>query len=122
SQVIAPLRYSFPVDSLIPAFKHQHRLTWGRLLARLLQQAVIHHYRDRQLQLPDAVIPLPLHRSRQARRGFNQAMELARPIAGAPPLPSRVWMPAPDGTTCATLSSAVTRRVSPVVTWPWSMT
>lgn len=87
SQVIAPLHYRFPIDSLIPAFKHQHRLTWGRLLVRLLQQAIIHHYRDRQLQLPDVVIPLPLHRSRQARRGFNQAMELARPIARALDIP-----------------------------------
>src|SRR5690606_33024794 len=42
--------------------------------------------------------------------------------AGPFHLPAPGTSPAPDGTTCATLSSAVTRRVSPVVTWPWSMT
>lgn len=36
---------------------------------------------------PDAVVPMPLHRARLVFRGFNQAMELARPLArrlGAP--------------------------------------
>lgn len=81
SQVIAPFRYSFPLDSLIPAFKHQHKLTYGRLMARLLLQAIEHHYAERQQVLPDLVIPLPLHRTRQAQRGYNQALELARPVA-----------------------------------------
>lgn len=83
SQVVAPFRYAFPLDSLIPAFKYQHKLTYGRLMARLLQQAIVHHYEERQQDLPELVIPLPLHRARQAQRGYNQAMELARPIARA---------------------------------------
>lgn len=81
SQVVAPFRYAFPLDSLIPAFKYQHKLTYGRLLARLLQQAIIHYYQERQQALPDLILPLPLHRARQAQRGYNQALELARPIA-----------------------------------------
>ncbi|MDN5698640.1 MAG: hypothetical protein L0G70_11810, partial [Rubrobacter sp.] len=31
----------------------------------------------------DAVVPVPLHRFRLARRGFNQASEIAREVAGA---------------------------------------
>ena len=81
SQIIAPFRYEFPLDSLIPAFKYQHKLTYGRLLAHLLHQTVVYQYAERQLQLPDLVIPLPLHRKRQAQRGYNQALELARPVA-----------------------------------------
>lgn len=81
SQVVAPFRYAFPLDSLIPAFKYQHKLTYGRLLARLLQQAIVHCYHERQQALPDLILPLPLHRARQAQRGYNQALELARPIA-----------------------------------------
>lgn len=81
SQVVSPFCYSFPLDSLIPAFKYQHKLTYGRLMARLLLQAVEHHYQERQQALPDLIIPLPLHRARQAQRGYNQALELARPIA-----------------------------------------
>jgi ComF family protein len=29
----------------------------------------------------DLIVPIPLHTSRLARRGFNQALELARPLA-----------------------------------------
>ena len=81
SQVVAPFLYRFPLDSVIPAFKYQHKLTYGRLMARLLLQAVEHHYREQDQALPDLLLPLPLHRARQAQRGYNQALELARPIA-----------------------------------------
>ena len=30
---------------------------------------------------PDNLIPMPLHKNRLSERGFNQAVELARPIA-----------------------------------------
>lgn len=81
AQVVTPFRYTFPLDSLIPSFKYHQQLTYGRLLARLLHQAVTHHYQERQQALPDLLIPMPLHRVRQAQRGYNQALELARPIA-----------------------------------------
>ena len=32
-------------------------------------------------ELPDGLLPVPLHSSRQRERGYNQALELARPIA-----------------------------------------
>lgn len=37
--------------------------------------------------LPDCLIPVPLHPSRFRARGFNQALELARPIAAKLRLP-----------------------------------
>jgi ComF family protein len=30
---------------------------------------------------PDCIIPIPLHPSRQRERGFNQAIEIARPLS-----------------------------------------
>lgn len=81
TQVVTPFRYAFPLDSLIPSFKYHQQLIYGRLLAHLLQQAVAQHYHERQQALPDLLIPMPLHRARQAQRGYNQALELARPIA-----------------------------------------
>ena len=44
-------------------------------MARKLKQ----HYASREL--PELIIPIPLHRKRLRQRGFNQAVELARPIA-----------------------------------------
>ncbi len=32
-------------------------------------------------ELPELIIPVPLHRARLRRRGFNQALEIARPVA-----------------------------------------
>ncbi|MEH6387045.1 MULTISPECIES: ComF family protein [Pseudomonas] len=81
NQIVAPFLYGFPVDSLILAFKHHHQLTYGRMLALLLLDAVRFHYRERHQALPDCLIPMPLHGARLAKRGFNQAMELTRPLA-----------------------------------------
>jgi ComF family protein len=34
-----------------------------------------------QTDLPEAIIPVPMHHSRVRFRGFNQALEIARPIS-----------------------------------------
>ncbi|WP_235801892.1 ComF family protein [Halopseudomonas pelagia] len=65
----------------MPAFKYHKQLIYGRLLAHLLADYVSFAYQEQQHALPDALIPMPLHRKRQAQRGFNQALELARPMA-----------------------------------------
>jgi ComF family protein len=74
SRAIVPLAWSFPVAELIGRFKYGGVLHYGALLGRLLAA----HCDGRQ---PDGVVPVPLHRARLAERGFNQALELARPVA-----------------------------------------
>lgn len=81
SQVVCPFLYRFPLDTLVPAFKYHNHLIYGRLLAQLLADYVAYAYHEHNHALPDALVPMPLHRKRQAQRGFNQAMELARPMA-----------------------------------------
>ena len=74
SRAVAPLEYAFPVDAAVKAMKFRRRLDY---LPAFTDQLA-------EVELPpgiDAVIPVPLHRWRQLRRGFNQAEELARPIA-----------------------------------------
>lgn len=39
------------------------------------------------LPRPDAIVPVPLHRSRLRQRGYDQALELARPLASALEIP-----------------------------------
>lgn len=80
AQVVCPLVYRFPIDSLVPAFKYHDQLIYGRAMAHLLAEAVQFHYSEHDQSLPDRVIPMPLHPTRQARRGFNQAQELAGPV------------------------------------------
>ncbi len=74
---IAALHYQRPVDALICGLKFNQQLQFARVLGNLLARAVL----NRNLPPPDALIPVPLHPGRQRQRGFNQAIELARPAA-----------------------------------------
>lgn len=73
---LAPLAYEFPVDAAIKALKFRRKLFYAPALAQLLCEACA--------TLPDdidAVLPVPLHWRRRWIRGFNQALEIARPVA-----------------------------------------
>lgn len=75
--IAAGTLYNEASRRLILAFKHGHRIALAPLLARLM----IARLGDIG---PDwIVIPVPLHRWRLWRRGFNQAALLAREIARA---------------------------------------
>lgn len=77
--------YDFPVDTLIRDFKYGHHLYLGRFFGECLAQMLAEAYATQPL--PDLVLPLPLHPNRLKTRGFNQAAELARPIARRLKLP-----------------------------------
>lgn len=69
--------YEFPVDYLLRRLKFDGRLEMARILGGLMAEHLAEVLEDR----PDCIIPVPLHRQRQRERGFNQSLELARPIA-----------------------------------------
>ena len=69
----AAFRYTFPVDRLIQSFKYGHHLALARFLAAELAAL--------GPAQADLVVPVPLADDRLAQRGFNQALELARPLA-----------------------------------------
>lgn len=71
-RVEAPLRYGFPVDTLITRFKHQASTPLGGLLAQLLARHLQHAYHD-GLARPDCLLPVPLSAQRERQRGFNQS-------------------------------------------------
>jgi len=71
--------YQSPIDRLISRFKFNQQLGYGRLFGQLMAEHIKHQYRGEQL--PDMVIPVPLHKRRLRERGFNQAQELARVCA-----------------------------------------
>ncbi len=73
---IAPCGWAFPVDAAIKALKFGRKLWYAPALAELLCEAS-----DRLPDDVDAVLPVPLHWRRRAFRGFNQAEEIARPLA-----------------------------------------
>lgn len=73
------LDYAFPLDRLVHALKYGHRLSVSRLFVDLMLAQPV--------PVADVVIPMPLHPARLRSRGFNQAAELARPLAKAWGLP-----------------------------------
>lgn len=79
----AAFLYRAPLDRLLPRFKFHHDLASGRLLAQLMAHACA------GCERPQALVPVPLHRGRLRQRGYDQALELARPLASHLRLPLR---------------------------------
>jgi ComF family protein len=69
-------RYAAPIDQAVQRFKYHADFRKGRWLgaemARVLAQ--------RPEPLPELILPVPLHEGRLRRRGYNQALELARSL------------------------------------------
>ncbi|MHA6206288.1 ComF family protein [Dyella soli] len=78
-----PFRYAWPLDRLESRFKFGADLAAGRVLSALWLREMP------DVARPQLILPVPLHRSRLRQRGYNQARELARPLAGALALPLR---------------------------------
>ncbi len=74
TRIVAPFQYAHPIDSLILRFKKRGDLACGTLLAALFAR---HCPELRDRELPDALIPVPLHTARLRTRGFDQARLLA---------------------------------------------
>jgi ComF family protein len=101
----APFRYAYPLDRLEARFKFGADLAAGKLLASLWIAS------RAPGELPDAIIPVPLHRSRMRSRGYNQALEIAKPLAKALRIP--LWRDALQrtrATDAQTELSALQRR------------
>jgi ComF family protein len=72
--------YQPPIIRLIRGLKFHRQLSHAHLLGELLALAVKEQWYRNQF-LPNAIIPLPLHPIRLKERGFNQSLELARPVS-----------------------------------------
>ncbi len=79
----AAWHYAAPLDALLPRLKYRSDLA----LARWLGERMAERLPAEDRAWAEGILPVPLHRWRLARRGFNQAVELARPCARASGLP-----------------------------------
>lgn len=82
-RALSVFRYAFPADRLLARLKYHGRLEPGQVLGGLLADVVT----AGNDAIPDLLLPVPLHPERLRERGFNQAVELARPLAKALGLP-----------------------------------
>jgi ComF family protein len=73
---IAMLHYAFPIDAAIKALKFNRKIFYSPAFGEILCAA--------EPLLPmdiDTLLPVPLHWRRKMMRGFNQADEIAGPLA-----------------------------------------
>jgi ComF family protein len=70
----APYRYEFPLVELVHRLKYGGQIAIARILGTLLARRLA----ERGAPAVDALVPVPLHPSREASRGYNQAGEIAR--------------------------------------------
>lgn len=76
---LALFPYQQPIIKLLTGLKFKGKLVYAKLFSKLLIEKIQHYYKE--ITLPDVIIPVPLHPARLRERGFNQALEIVRPIA-----------------------------------------
>lgn len=81
-QVWAGFIYTGPMPWLVTQLKFHQRLPHARLFAELMWLQLARPLEHQPDALPDMMMPVPLHPQRFRERGFNQAVEIARPLAG----------------------------------------
>lgn len=73
TNALAAFAYAYPLDRLLHAFKYRATLAYAPLFAEALAE---------QVQIPPQMLAaVPLSPRRQRERGYNQAQEIARPLA-----------------------------------------
>lgn len=75
----AAVSYAYPWSGLVARFKFQAEPGWAGTLAGMMARVP---GVPAAIAEADLVLPMPLTPSRLARRGFNQALQLARVLAG----------------------------------------
>ena len=76
-RAVSVLHYKSPVDYLIKKLKYHHQLEVADLLGKL----IVDKLKRLEWELPEQIIPVPLHVSRLEQRGYNQAVEIARTVS-----------------------------------------
>lgn len=75
--IFSAFYYQPPIDHWITQFKFSGNLRDGRLLTELCYEALLAQHDS---AWPELLIPVPLHQRRLQERGFNQAVEIAKPL------------------------------------------
>jgi ComF family protein len=77
---IAAVDYAAPLDQLVLQLKFGAGLALAPFFGQALRDAVL---ANAGFALPDMLCPVPLGPARLVQRGFNQALEIARPLAAS---------------------------------------
>lgn len=90
---LVAIQYEAPVDSLVLGLKFGAKLSYAEIIAQQLADAILRQSKLRSA-LPNLLCPVPLSRGRLVNRGFNQALEISRPLSrrlGVPLQADLLW-------------------------------
>jgi ComF family protein len=82
-KAVSAVGYRFPIDLALKKYKFDGQLYFAPAFASLLLPLLQTHFEE-----ADALVPVPLHWLRHARRGFNQATEICKPLSRSSGLPT----------------------------------
>lgn len=82
-RTVAPFKYSSPLSDAVHQLKYHRRIACGRDLGSLLARELASCLDE----FPEVLLPVPLHWRRRFQRGFNQSLEIARPVSEALSVP-----------------------------------
>jgi len=77
---IVAIDYAAPADQLVLALKFGSQLALAPIFARMLRDALLRRP-AMAANLPDILTAVPLGPERLAERGFNQSLEIAKPLS-----------------------------------------
>ncbi len=78
SKVYAAGLYQSNIKAAVHKLKYRNQLTLAKPLGQLLGETIAAAGEN---FAPDIIVPVPLHPHRLRQRGYNQALEVARPIS-----------------------------------------
>lgn len=81
-ETIAPFLYLRTMRYLVTGLKFGKQFKHARLLGTLLAEKI-----KQNAELPDCIVPVPLHKKRYRERGFNQSLEIGRTLAAELEIP-----------------------------------
>ena len=73
------MKYMEPVDGSIAAFKYHNKRSYAKFFAGEIIRTCGKEILDIN---PDVIVPIPVHKSKMRKRGYNQAELLARELSG----------------------------------------
>ncbi|MBT1065820.1 ComF family protein [Bowmanella sp. Y26] len=75
--LLVSTEYCWPWDKLLTALKFNQRTLCAKALAEQFYRIALTHNGKR----PEAILPMPLHYKRYAKRKYNQTMEIAKHLS-----------------------------------------
>ncbi|QUM87488.1 amidophosphoribosyltransferase [Moritella sp. 36] len=80
-RLIASMNYSLECQYLIKQYKFSQQPQLHLLFSQLISRSVSNNVIQHNYSLPEALLSIPLHKKRLAKRGYNQAHLLAQDLA-----------------------------------------